>query len=68
MNKTKLLYIRGDERKEVQRANTPLQIMRDTRDKGDLTGSLTTYFKNENVLVFSLQIVSIFLSPVCPPV
>ena len=36
--------------------------MRDTRDKGDLIGSLITFFKNEIVLVFSLQIVSIF----CP--
>ena len=33
-----------------------------TRDKGDLIGSLITFFKNEIVLVFSLQIVSIFLS------
>lgn len=41
--------------------------MWDTRDKGDLVGSLITFFKNEIVLVFSLQIVSIFLSLVCPP-
>ena len=47
---TKLMFIRGDERKEVERANTPLQNM---KDKGDLIGSFITFFKNEIVLVFS---------------
>ena len=36
------------------------------RDKVDVTGFLITFFKNEIVLVFSLQIVSIFYPSFVP--